>query len=148
MKMDVKEVLNQCGQMVSAATKLAEDHLKVSLQKFMEDHPAIEQIGWYQYTPYFNDGDTCVFGVGEFLFKPVCTKEEAEALGDDDYGFGEGWICMYSVKDYLSVADEKDLKDLFKDLSANEDMLKVVFGDHVKVFISKDGAEIEEYDHE
>lgn len=26
--------------------------------------PEIEEFSWTQYTPYFNDGDECIFGVG------------------------------------------------------------------------------------
>src|SRR5688572_27883088 len=33
------------------------------LQEWLEDHPEIQQISWTQYTPYFNDGDECTFGV-------------------------------------------------------------------------------------
>lgn len=35
---------------------------------FFEACPGVQAIAWTQYTPYFNDGDPCVFSVGELYF--------------------------------------------------------------------------------
>lgn len=32
---------------------------------FLKENPAVRSIYWDQYTPYFNDGDQCIFSVGE-----------------------------------------------------------------------------------
>jgi hypothetical protein len=33
------------------------------------DDPSIEAIRWRQYTPYFNDGEACIFGVADVYFR-------------------------------------------------------------------------------
>lgn len=46
--------------------------------------PGIDSFGWTQYTPYFNDGEPCVFGVGEVWVKPVGEGEEKADENEDD----------------------------------------------------------------
>lgn len=59
----------------------------------------INSFGWTQYTPYFNDGDPCVFSVGEPWFRTVDdvkgktagTDDDDEDYDSDDYSFGIGY---------------------------------------------------------
>ncbi|MGW2713699.1 hypothetical protein ACWC4J_32700, partial [Streptomyces sp. NPDC001356] len=45
------------------------------LMQALLDDPTIVEFGWTQYTPYFNDGDVCEFGVNELW---VRTTEEID----------------------------------------------------------------------
>ena len=40
-----------------------QDSLKPFFLQLFEAHPDAQVVRWYQYTPHFNDGDPCVFGV-------------------------------------------------------------------------------------
>lgn len=40
------------------------------------DDPYIHSFGWEQGTPYFNDGDPCVFSVGDLWFRTVDDLEQ------------------------------------------------------------------------
>jgi len=42
--------------------------------------PGVDAVQWEQYTPYFNDGDVCVFSVHEpeFRMMPIVRKETPE----------------------------------------------------------------------
>jgi hypothetical protein len=42
------------------------------------DDPTMHSFGWTQYTPYFNDGEPCVFGVNEPWFRTVEDVEKAD----------------------------------------------------------------------
>lgn len=44
----------------------------------------IDSFGWTQYTPYFNDGDPCEFGVGEPWFRTVDDVKGKTADSDED----------------------------------------------------------------
>lgn len=106
----------------------------------------IESIGWLQYTPYFNDGDECTFGVhnddlyinGEneyeldWLNEKVWTGGKYEKNPDVDQ---EELIVLKNIKEVLgSIPD-----DFYKDL----------FGDHSMVTINKNGTiEVSDYDHD
>lgn len=56
------------------------------------NHPEIVRIGWEQYTPYFNDGDTCVFGTHKPWF--VTRADEVRLDGNlediDTYDYEVG----------------------------------------------------------
>jgi hypothetical protein len=49
------------------ARAMVRDVFKQGATALFEAHPALESFGWTQYTPYFNDGDECVFGARSVL---------------------------------------------------------------------------------
>jgi hypothetical protein len=114
----------------------------------------IQSFGWVQYTPFFNDGDTCEFDVH-------C--DEPYINGDIVYDCDwYDWRVKYYLKgdkDYVNLLiDNPNLDvelhkiiDEFKDVinSIPEDFLQELFGDHALVIIHRDGnVEVEEYDHD
>ena len=79
----------------------AQGLFKETTKEFFEKNPGIKAIVWAQFTPYFNDGDTCEFGVND----PTFTNAEGEDLYEvSAYGEYEGetenvWACdAYSLK--------------------------------------------------
>lgn len=114
----------------------------------------IESFGWRQYTPFFNDGDTCEFGVH---------ASDPNINGNDIYDCDwYDWKVKYYLKgdaDYANLLTENPKIDVeaYKVVeefisvinSIPEDFLKDLFGDHVEVTISKDGTiSVDEYDHD
>ena len=47
------------------------------------DDPEIHDFGWTQYTPYFNDGDPCVFDANGFWVRTQADVAPATAVNDD-----------------------------------------------------------------
>jgi hypothetical protein len=131
---------------VKAFQEEAQKVVQPTLQEFMRAHPAIKAVGWTQYTPYFNDGDACVFSVHGLY---ASTKDERDDSLYDD----ATWDEVYSYKgatipEGLSETDWKDLNELSEALSGMEDELEAIFGDHVKVIVTTEGVEVEEYEHD
>lgn len=65
--------------------------LEPVFRALIED-PNVHSFGWTQYTPYFNDGDTCEFSVNEPWLRTVddvAAEADAEE-GQDDYDFEIG----------------------------------------------------------
>lgn len=54
------------------------------------DDPTMHSFGWTQYTPYFNDGDACIFSVGEPWFKTVDDARKAGQLDENEEGYA--WL--------------------------------------------------------
>ncbi len=118
---------------------------------FVKD-PNLQKIRWTQYTPYFNDGEACVFSAGspEFAFSKesefYLSEEEQEDKDEDDRGFVETWD-FYKNKEL-----KEKLKDLTKDFveSFNDmnDIFEEVFGDHVKVTVTRESVEVTEFQHD
>lgn len=88
LKMDFsnfKEEINKLEQEIKDIRKNMEEKSKAlfneKITEFFTAYPEIGAIGWNQYTPYFNDGDTCEFGRGDIYF--VDAEQEDEDWLDD-----------------------------------------------------------------
>lgn len=135
---------------------------------FEKSNGKITSFGWTQYTPYFNDGDECVFSVNLDIDYGVYINgkniEEIDGLfgssmyalkkwGTDEY---EGWIKRYPEDTINEETREEDLSlyasiKEFIDLisSIDDEFLKDLFGDHVLVTVCEDGIiSTEEYEHD
>lgn len=116
---------------------------------FLESHPEIKAISFTAYTPYFNDGDTCEYGVGELTLIPA--DEELEP--DWGKGFEE---CELQYSRSLNPEQREMLQAAFNDLKPTteafsqipEEIMMGIVGDHAEVTITLDGMEIEEYEHD
>jgi hypothetical protein len=122
-------------------------------------YPELHSFGWRQYTPYFNDGEACEFrsahdyptingndenydrseqpeGVLDIvkLGSEMIYDENWKKVKNNDYNPYYKEI-VGTVKEFLNQFDDDDMKDLF--------------GDHVKIHITVDGVEVEDYeDHD
>ena len=122
-----------------AKTQAKELFETVSKQLF-EKHPEMESFGWKQYTPYFNDGDECRFSAH---------TDEPDINGIRGYEIHEA--RTYSTGSYPAKHEELvKAKDIVTEFLGNfyDSDLKDMFGDHVKITVSKDGIEVDDYDHE
>lgn len=118
--------------------------IKEMLQEFFKENPDVHMIYWLQYTPYFNDGDACVFSVND-----ICVSDK-----DLDVDQLSDWIHEHNWKDETSwkLNDEKvntDLRKLNTLFGAHSETLEELFGDHCSVVCYRDGEiHIEEYEHD
>lgn len=108
------------------------DLIKAAVKTFLEKNPEVSAIRWNQYTPYFNDGEECVFRVNEM---------EVQFADDED----EDFIDSYSINND-KVADA--LGELESKLGDHEDILRSIFGDHAEITVTADKITVEEYEHE
>jgi hypothetical protein len=188
--------------------------MKEAFREFLEKYDVVDNIFWTQYTPYFNDGESCEFSVGdaylvlkddedacEYEGSTLTNKEdivhlketiaEIEAWEKDPMAaarkrqqeyikkydrdpFAESrysgstldqmknWKPHYGTKEeyvkQLATAEEfgklypnlkSDFKEIQKMVSGiDEDLMKVMFGDHSKVVVSASGIETEEHEHD
>lgn len=138
-------------EMEALAEKEAKSHIKAALVDFFAKYPEIDKLTWTQYTPHFNDGDACVFGVNSVA--AYKSKDEDEDDGDCDY-FDH--YHYESLADQSKNANEKALyKELAKDLeefdaifAQMEDAMETAFGDHVKVTATRTEITVDEYQHD
>lgn len=171
-----EEIAEKQLQLQEQIKAQGQDALKEYYQKFFEDNPTIEAVRWAQYTPYFNDGDPCVFSLTEpeIRFNDGSTKDGYDDEEEDDYGdrysYGDSkyWFDSYSLWDNpnplpegwdkMSWKEKMDLriyrpehdtlKKLNRDMDANEKVFEMIFGDHVQVTATREGFQVDEYYHD
>ena len=113
-----------------------------ALQQRIRAVPGLAKVEWRAYTPYFNDGDACTFGSyhdsANYYFE-----------GEDDPRYEDG-ACLRWAGDaakadpaYAACCQVQDLLN-----SLDTDDYLAMFGDHVRVTVTRDGVETETYDHD
>jgi hypothetical protein len=128
--------------------------LQVAFNEFFNNHPTAEKIIWTQYTPYFNDGDACTFGVNDFELKlnvPL-SKNDEDDDDNDSYHYGDGDAAS-DLQDNKNIsAEDKAMCDDFHELEKScmkvKVVLETIFGDHCTVIASRKGFDIHEFEHD
>jgi len=130
---------------------------KETTKQFFDKNPAVTAIHWTQYTPYFNDGDECVFSIRDVYF----TNANSEQMGDvTDWGDYEGeddtvwsetsWGFTYHKDKNFEGVNLDDVENFSELVSGSEmqDVMKEMFGDHVRVVATREGFDVQEYNHD
>src|SRR6476661_3962783 len=110
---DVNVILKDYNKIIAEVLEIrkeATEKIKTSLnglfKEFFANTPEIIYITWDQYTPYFNDGDTCEFSVHDKWFvSEASLREYNEDQESDieDLDHPTGWAAEeagFSVSSY------------------------------------------------
>ena len=134
-------------------------------KEFFAKNPGVSAIVWTQYTPYFNDGDTCEFRVNDPTFT---NAPDPENIVWEEYEGEEENVWTASNIAYVLNSDQQwyaEAKRLIQEQggvdvescnmmaraicsSEMEDVMLAMFGDHSKVIATRDGFDVEEYEHD
>lgn len=154
LKEKKSEIENLNTELTKFSSGIFEDFYKYIFEKYTR----LESFGWTQYTPYFNDGDTCVFHANtDYL------------IINGDYVDESNWISPINIiswgnwnsesKSYVDRVEEEN-KNFDKNLSdaTNEiidflsnfdnDFYLRKFGDHAEIIVTRNGVDISDYDHD
>lgn len=144
----------------------AQEMFKGITKEFFDKNPGVQAIVWTQYTPYFNDGETCEFNVNDPTFTNSPNGEDVSPWGEYEGKDDSIWACQnvsYVLESDRSYYKEEanrinaaggvdaDSCSAFERMlmsSEMEDVFLAMFGDHVKVIATRDGFDVEDYDHD
>lgn len=107
--------------------------------KLFIKHPDIKCIYWRQYTPYFNDGDACVFSIGGLNWDVQLDYELYEMY--DIYVWEEDIENKEHLAELQTIADS--IRELAGVLNKYNQYLKAFFGDNTEVRITSDLTQVE-----
>jgi hypothetical protein len=158
----LSNLAKQQDDMRSQVKALAQSSVKPALKEAFADLqkiiPSLTGVQWEQFTPHFNDGDTCEFSVYEAKFqfndgKDPVTGEEVAADYDNGYNDVGDYPSAYDkvtglTPEGLSKTQCLALEGFNKNLTALEDLLKAAFDDHAQVTLTAKSIEVEEYEHD
>lgn len=165
----LKANLNSIEQLrkdLAAAEKNAAKTIMGTLKEFMIENPQLEGFRWNQYTPGFNDGEPCEFGVHgpQFLFSAdIVARNDEDGNEVDisdlwveggDYGdinddFFDKKTDIFTHKEVAILKKTvKNAEILFEHLQKMENELQNLFGDGVEITVTATGVETENFDHD
>lgn len=131
----------------------AREQFNITIKEIFDFIPEVTYVTWTQYTPYFNDGDTCEFRVGDISFTNA-SKEELDNVYYGEYDGEDESVFVYPCwrKEEVPLTEEqkKVIDDFTKICNSRtfEDIMLFTFGDHVRVIGSREGFSVEEYEHD
>jgi hypothetical protein len=136
------------------------------VKDFFDRYPEFAGIKWTQYTPYFNDGDECTFSRHDFWGFVFPSDNDGGfvqgSIEDNDYPEDATW-CIGNGSTWGGPSDEAnayyghaqltklvaDYRELVKVLDTiGDEIYREAFGDHVQIVVTRQGVDVEEYEHE
>jgi hypothetical protein len=139
----IKEEIKQLRKSLETQSK---NFFQEASAEIFEKHPELKSFSWTQYTPYFNDGDECVFGANSDYVTVAIKGDKNEGEDEDDDREISSWNLRKATKLTPKEAAAKDALELLAAFE-NEDF-KTMFGDHVRVTVSRNGVSVTEYSHD
>lgn len=152
----------EADEMISnSISSVRKDMINIAQQAF-ESADWLQEITWTQYTPYFNDGDECVFSVNDIWF---CGGEEYEdqSWPEDRWGIAKYTFTEYEkemgpkgYEVYKRDADNKLIRKAPKPEDAivtaaldslksiPNDVYRALFGDHAQIRIKRGWSDFRE----
>jgi DNA repair exonuclease SbcCD ATPase subunit len=178
----IKSKLNDIHKQIEKLEKQAEKEssklISKGFKEIFKKHPELESFSWTQYTPYFNDGDECVFSahtdyltmnnaeqeesvyeLRQFLDTLHNPKKEIARLQKRIEEYKKEKYSYSYLEDEIkriesgSIEETRNKLAILEDISQilssiDDDTYKSIFGDHVRVTVTKDGWSTETYEHE
>jgi hypothetical protein len=145
--------------------KLKEEMLEASNKIFteltktiFEEHPKVKSFGWNQFTPYFNDGETCTFSANvDYIYINGTCVDDSDWVSENiitNYGTwnretkkyeGRTEVPNFNYDSELVKAND-DIIEFLRNF--DEDFFMAQFGDHAEVTVTEEGVSVDEYEHD
>lgn len=138
------------GERFASLKAEAAEQFKKELEEAFIASP-FQKATWTQYTPGFNDGDPCVFGVGSLYTLHGREESELEEMDPDDAD-DETWD--FQTRDSSNFSSEYDNSDtvssraeISETLEDSEELLEAAFGNDKRIAWTrgKPGFEVKDY---
>jgi len=158
MLIQIKKKQEEIKEMQKELQKKSAEIFLSSFKTLFEENPMLKSFSWSQYTPYFNDGDTCYFSANiDYLW--INGEQEDDASWSQEKKV-ISWGTYNREKRAYEGRIEQDNPDYIPELAEasakvkkflsvfDEDFYQRQFGDHVQVMVTEKGIETEGYEHD
>ena len=142
VKLNRLKELNEAYQAEVKATAM--DAVKEAVHEFLSEHKNVKAVKWSQYTPYFNDGEACVFQVYEPEFLWEGEEEYIDLYSYNDKSYARE-VKLVRVPYNSKLSEDASL--LVSLLQNNVNVLEVALGEGEIVATAK-GIDITDVSHD
>lgn len=147
-----KELLLNYKQEKDRFISKAKLHFKNVVAKLFNEHITLQTITWTQYTPYFMDGDPCVFTVNTLYFSSYDADHIHNIIDESSYDPTRWVIADYgSCNEHMltpkAIDDFTEFSSIMQS-SEMEEVLESLFGDHTRVVCTREEIKNIEYQHD
>lgn len=137
------------------------------VQPIFAEFPGLQWFSWTQYTPYFNDGDPCVFRNGSDYVRASYAEPNAGTLGASGSDVAASSVSSDAVGETDDEDEDSDLDEVWTGADSElpwavrigevlgalgDEGLLALFGDHVRVRAQRSGdtvtVSVDEYSHD
>lgn len=156
---DFNKYIKESEEVLKKVEEVGESFIIDFLKQAFVEIPELKIIAWTQYTPYFNDGDACIFSAHEpeFYLKEEFYQEPEDAYSEE--GFMSWWGVVKDLEDSkpltkgISKQRAEELDKKFKEYgnllnSIPSQVLLHILGDHKRIQVEENKMTIEDYDHD
>ena len=171
----LEEMAQAMQEYQAALAKIGLEPVSKFFTEFFDNNPTIYGMAWTQYTPFFNDGDACIFHVHDIYY-----------ISDEPATGNTSWKSHHTTADYLEMTEDefraefwdfptsthwiqfdlnpngsvnhqgpKTWDPIYDNLIAFEDViynaetiLQNTFGDHSMIIATRGGFQVDEYNHD
>jgi hypothetical protein len=176
LKTKISEANERINELKKQVQKELQAEFSGALNELFDTYPFVKSLSFTAYTPFFNDGDTCEYnvhhdncefnGYDEYKDEPqgdgvnvlrlarktIYVEEPNPGYDPLNLGWGSHRNKTHWVKkpnpDFNPLY--KEAVDAFREALAvvDDDNWMDMVGDHVKVTITRNGIETDEYSHD
>ena len=113
---NLKALYKKLEDLKNEIKEAAEAFIKNECEKLFKKYDKMKKFSWTQYTPYWNDGDTCECSVHTFC-PSINGIEIYDGEVDNDEEEDNNWMSDASkdIKNVLDTIDQETMQDLFGD---------------------------------
>lgn len=146
----IDDVEAKLTKMKEEARALAQKEFEYASQELFRLIPRLKALIWSQYSPYFNDGDECVFGVNSVSAMSFIPEDFDFQIPEDEEEQNHFIISDYDDenRESLSELEIRAINAMSNFIETNEELMEDLFGNHVYVILTADGADVQECSHD
>lgn len=134
---------NEFNKMFKELRDKANIKIQESFRKIFDKYPSLESFSWVGFVPYFNDGDECVWGLVEYYGELNDERVNPDSFYSHEF-CGDSKTEEWYKNNKWAKGAVKDCWEII--YSIPRDILKTIYGDHVKVTMYRNGTtNVEEF---
>lgn len=127
-------------------------------QHIFSKYEQLESFGWTQYTPYFNDGEACLFFANtDYLIINGDYAEDSDWFSKENIINWGQWNRELKIHEGRVEESNNNYNEVLVNAyneiveflsNFDNDYYLTKFGDHAEVIVTKNSVDISDYDHD